>query len=193
MWLTTAASGARGRVEEDRRFGHVDLDDIPVVERAEPDREGAGRVGRRAEPLQFAGAEVRRHADGDIGVIAEMCDRVCVMYAGEVVERGTLDAVFDDSVHPYTEGLLGSIPDLEDPRPRLQPIEGNVPGLIDAEMDDRCYFADRCPKAMESCLEKPAERVVDADAEHGAKCVLADRPYDPSEALPEDHFGGDAE
>jgi peptide/nickel transport system ATP-binding protein len=129
----------------------------------------------------------------DLGVIAEMCDRVCVMYAGEVVERGTLEAVFDDSVHPYTEGLLGSIPDLEDPRPRLQPIEGNVPGLIDAEMDDRCYFADRCPKAMESCLEKPAERVVDADAEHGAKCVLADRPYDPSEALPEDHFGGDAE
>jgi peptide/nickel transport system ATP-binding protein len=46
---------------------------------------------------------------------------------------------------------------------------------------------------MESCLEKPAERVVDADAEHGAKCVLADRPYDPSEALPEDHFRGDAE
>ena len=129
----------------------------------------------------------------DLGVIAEMCDRVCVMYAGEVVERGTLDAVFDDSVHPYTEGLLGSIPDLEDPRPRLQPIEGNVPGLVDAEMEDRCYFADRCPKAMESCLEKPAERVVDADAEHGAKCVLADRPYDPSEALPEDHFGGDAE
>jgi len=129
----------------------------------------------------------------DLGVIAEMCDRVCVMYAGEVVERGTLDAVFDDSVHPYTEGLLGSIPDLEDPRPRLQPIEGNVPGLVDSEMDDRCYFADRCPKAMESCLEKPAERVVDAEAEHGAKCVLADRPYDPSEALPEDHFGGDAE
>jgi peptide/nickel transport system ATP-binding protein len=127
----------------------------------------------------------------DLGVIAEMCDRVCVMYAGEVVERGTLDAVFDDSVHPYTEGLLGSIPDLEDPRPRLQPIEGNVPGLLDSEMDDRCYFADRCPKAMESCLEKPADTVVDAEAEHGAKCVLADRPYDPNEALPEDYFGGD--
>ncbi len=129
----------------------------------------------------------------DLGVIAEMCDRVCVMYAGEVVERGTLEAVFDETVHPYTEGLLGSIPDLDDPRPRLRPIEGNVPGLVDSEMDDRCYFADRCPKAMESCLEKPAEVVVDPATEHGAKCVLADRPYDPSEALPDDHFGGEAE
>jgi peptide/nickel transport system ATP-binding protein len=129
----------------------------------------------------------------DLGVIAEMCDRVCVMYAGEIVERGTLSAVFDDPVHPYTQGLLGSIPDLEDPRSRLQPIDGNVPGLLDSEMDDRCYFADRCPKAMQSCLEKPDEIVVDAEAEHGAKCVLAERSYDPDEALPADYFGGDSE
>jgi peptide/nickel transport system ATP-binding protein len=127
----------------------------------------------------------------DLGVIARMCDRVCVMYAGEVVERGPLESVFDDPVHPYTQGLLGSIPDLEDPRPRLQPIEGNVPSLIDAEMGDRCYFADRCPKAMESCLEKPREVPVDGDPGHGAKCVLAERPYDRAEALPEDYFGGD--
>jgi len=127
----------------------------------------------------------------DLGVIARMCDRVCVMYAGEVVERGHLEAVFDDPVHPYTQGLLGSIPDLEDPRPRLQPIEGNVPSLLDAEMGDRCYFADRCPKAMESCLDEPPEFPVDDDREHGAKCVLAERPYEPAEALPDDYFGGD--
>jgi peptide/nickel transport system ATP-binding protein len=62
-------------------------------------------------------------------------------------------------------------------------------------MDDRCYFADRCPKAMESCLEKPAELTVDAAADHGAKCVLAEREYDPADALPDDYFGeaGDAE
>ena len=129
----------------------------------------------------------------DLGVIAEMCDRVNVMYAGEIVERGTLEAVFDDPVHPYTEGLLGSIPDLDDPRPRLEPIEGNVPGLVDAEMADRCYFADRCPKAMQPCLEKPDEIVVDTATEHGAKCVLTERAFDPEKALADDHFGGGRE
>ncbi|TKX54358.1 ABC transporter ATP-binding protein [Halorubrum sp. SP3] len=126
----------------------------------------------------------------DLGVIAEMCDRVCVMYAGEVVERGTLDSVFEETVHPYTRGLLGSIPDVDDPRARLEPIAGNVPSLVDAEMDDRCYFADRCPKAMDACLEKPAEATVDAAADHGVKCVLAAREYDPADALRDDYFGG---
>jgi peptide/nickel transport system ATP-binding protein len=124
----------------------------------------------------------------DLGVIARMCDRVCVMYAGEVVERGTLADVFDRPTHPYTEGLLGSIPDLEDPAPRLQPIEGNVPSLIDSEMGDRCYFADRCPKAMYECLDHPPEFDADGSGEHRAKCVLADHEYDPSEALPDDYF-----
>jgi peptide/nickel transport system ATP-binding protein len=124
----------------------------------------------------------------DLGVIARMCDRVCVMYAGEVVERGTLDDVFENPVHPYTQGLLGSIPDLQDPQPRLQPIEGNVPSLLDDEMGDRCYFADRCPKAMEACLERPSERPADGSGEHQARCVLTDREYSPAEALPEDYF-----
>ena len=124
----------------------------------------------------------------DLGVIARMCDRVCVMYAGEVVERGTLNDVFGNPVHPYTQGLLGSIPDLQDPQPRLQPIEGNVPSLLDEEMGDRCYFADRCPKAMEACMEKPSERDASGSTEHRAKCVLTDREYSPAEALPEDYF-----
>jgi len=124
----------------------------------------------------------------DLGVIARMCDRVAVMYAGEVVERGSLEDVFDAPTHPYTQGLLGSIPDVEDPAPRLQPIEGNVPNLVDGEMGDRCYFADRCPKAMEACLERPAERAVDGDPDHSARCVLADGEYDPATALDDDHF-----
>ncbi|MFC5972695.1 ABC transporter ATP-binding protein [Halomarina salina] len=127
----------------------------------------------------------------DLGVIARMCDRVCVMYAGEVVERGTLADVFDRPTHPYTEGLLGSIPDLDDPAPRLQPIEGNVPSLLDEEMGDRCYFADRCPKAMRECLDHPPEFDADGSDEHRARCVLADHDYDPSEALPEDYFEAD--
>jgi peptide/nickel transport system ATP-binding protein len=143
----------------------------------------------------------------DLGVVARMCDRIGVMYAGEIVERGTLSDVFENPVHPYTQGLLGSIPDLEDPAPRLQPIEGNVPSLLDHEMGDRCYFADRCPYAMEECLEKPPEFPVGEDARatreavrangdgtvdgHGAKCYLAEHEFDESQALPEDYFGGE--
>jgi len=127
----------------------------------------------------------------NLGVIARMSDRVGVMYAGEIVERGTLAGVFEDAVHPYTRGLLGSIPDLEQPGDRLQPIEGNVPDLIDADMPDRCYFADRCPTAMEDCLEKPPE--YDLGGDHGAKCVLAEREYDPADALPPDRFETGAE
>jgi peptide/nickel transport system ATP-binding protein len=122
----------------------------------------------------------------NLGVIARMCDRVGVMYAGELVERGTLADVFDEPVHPYTRGLLGSIPDLEGEADRLDPIPGNVPSLLGAEMGDRCYFADRCPKAMEDCLEHPPE--YDLDAEHGVRCVLAEREYDPADALPEGYF-----
>ena len=122
----------------------------------------------------------------NLGVIARMCDRVGVMYAGEIVERGTLDAIFENSVHPYTQGLLGSIPDLADPAPRLQPIDGNVPNLYEQEMDDRCYFADRCPKAMEDCLTKPPE--FEVGSQHGAKCYLAESTYDESRPLPDDYF-----
>ncbi len=122
----------------------------------------------------------------NLGVIARMCDRVGVMYAGELVERGTLEDVFDDHVHPYTRGLLGSVPDLDDAGGRLDPIEGNVPDLVDSEMDDRCYFADRCPKAMEECLTKPPGFEVDED--HTAMCYLAVHDYAPSDALPEGYF-----
>ncbi|WP_129113209.1 ABC transporter ATP-binding protein [Halegenticoccus tardaugens] len=139
----------------------------------------------------------------DLGVIARMCDRVGVMYAGEVVERGTLEDVFENPVHPYTRGLLGSIPDLEDPAPRLRPIEGNVPSLLDAEMGERCYFADRCPMAMEECLTRIPEFAAaddvpsrgsngEGDAEHRARCVLAERDYDPSQALPDGYFDAES-
>ncbi|ELZ17196.1 oligopeptide/dipeptide ABC transporter ATPase [Haloterrigena salina JCM 13891] len=125
----------------------------------------------------------------NLGVIARMCDRVGVMYAGEIVERGTLADVFDDHVHPYTEGLLGSIPDLEGARGRLEPIPGNVPSLLDEEMADRCRFADRCPKAMEDCLEHPPEYPAAGSDHHEARCVLAETTYDETRALSEDHFG----
>jgi len=122
----------------------------------------------------------------NLGVVARMCDRVGVMYAGEIVERGSLSDIFENPVHPYTQGLLGSVPTLSGPGGQLQPIEGNVPSLLDAEMDDRCYFADRCPKAMDHCLEKPPEFPVDGD--HRTMCYLAERDYDPRDGLPADYF-----
>jgi peptide/nickel transport system ATP-binding protein len=125
----------------------------------------------------------------NLGVVARMCDRVGVMYAGEIVERGTLGDVFDKHIHPYTEGLLGSIPDLEGEGGRLKPIPGNVPSLLDHEMGDRCQFADRCPKAMEDCLSHPPEFDADGSDEHAARCVLAEQPYVESRALPDGYFG----
>ncbi len=125
----------------------------------------------------------------NLGVIARMCDRVGVMYAGEIVERGTLADVFEDHIHPYTEGLLGSVPDLEGTRGRLQPISGTVPSLLDHEMDDRCQFADRCPKAMTDCLDHPPAFDAPGSEAHTARCVLANGAYDESQALSTDYFG----
>jgi peptide/nickel transport system ATP-binding protein len=124
----------------------------------------------------------------NLGVIARMCDHVGVMYAGELVERGTLADIFERPSHPYTKGLLGSSPSLDDTGGRLQPIEGNVPSLLDEEMDDRCYFADRCPKAMHECLEKPPEFDADGSDSHRSRCYLAREPYQPGDALPEGYF-----
>ena len=124
----------------------------------------------------------------NLGVVARMCDRVGVMYAGEIVERGTLADVFDRAVHPYTEGLLGSIPDMEGARTRLEPIPGNVLSLLDHEMPDRCYFAERCPKAMEICLEKPPEFEATGSEDHATNCYLADMTWEEGTPLPESHF-----
>ncbi len=130
----------------------------------------------------------------DLGVVARMCDRVGVMYAGEIVEQGTLADIFEENVHPYTAGLLGSVPVLDDVGGRLRPIEGNVPSLLDSEMGGGCYFADRCPKAMEECLRKPRTFDGPGSDDHVSMCYLADHPYEEGEALSDEHFestGGD--
>jgi peptide/nickel transport system ATP-binding protein len=116
----------------------------------------------------------------NLGVIARMADRVGVMYAGEIVERGTLRNIFENHVHPYTAGLLDSIPEVDETE-RLTPISGNVPSLLDHEMGSGCYFADRCPKAMEECLEKPPE--YDVEEEHKTRCYLAEREFSEERAL----------
>jgi peptide/nickel transport system ATP-binding protein len=108
----------------------------------------------------------------NLGVVSRMCDRVGVMYAGEMVERGTLSDVFNSAVHPYTKGLIDSVPDLDNPTSRLNAIEGNVPDLVDSNMGTGCYFADRCPEAMDVCSEKPPE--LDVSDTHSSKCYLVE-------------------
>jgi peptide/nickel transport system ATP-binding protein len=89
----------------------------------------------------------------DLGVVAEVCDRVLVMYAGQVVEAGTVEEIFHDPRHPYTRGLLDSLPRLEDRGRRLRPIEGTVPSPT--AWPGGCRFQARCPVAFERCHEAP--------------------------------------
>jgi len=105
----------------------------------------------------------------DLGVVAEMCNRVAVMYAGKIVEEGSARQVFRNPQHPYTVGLMNSIPKMEGERVRLQPILGNVPSL--RNMPQGCRFAPRCPHAMDICREKePA--FTELDAGHRSRCFL---------------------
>ncbi len=88
----------------------------------------------------------------DFGVVAKMCDRVAVMYAGKVVETGGVRDIFNNPSHPYTEALLASVPKLEEDVERLYAIEGQPPALHD--LPPGCSFADRCPYVMERCREE---------------------------------------
>ena len=109
----------------------------------------------------------------DLGVISEMAQRVVVMYAGKVVETAATAALFDDPKHPYTRGLLQSIPRLGDRarhgRRRLREIEGMVPSLYD--LPDGCRFYPRCPERMEKCRDHLPE-ILDTGAGHAVRCWL---------------------
>jgi peptide/nickel transport system ATP-binding protein/oligopeptide transport system ATP-binding protein len=108
----------------------------------------------------------------DLGVVAEVADRVLVMYAGRVVEEGTLDEIFYDPQHPYTWGLLGSLTRLDRPRPkRLPQISGAPPSLL--SLPQGCSFRPRCPHEFAKCTEQPAleARLPDAPS-HCDRCWL---------------------
>jgi oligopeptide/dipeptide ABC transporter ATP-binding protein len=109
----------------------------------------------------------------DLGVVAEMCDRVAVMYAGEIVEEADVGTLFRDPKHPYTRGLIGSIPVVGEIRDELAVIPGNVPNLID--LPPYCRFAPRCEARVEANLarctaEHPDLRTVGPD--HATRCFL---------------------
>ena len=109
----------------------------------------------------------------DLGVIAEIAQRVVVMYAGKVVEEGMTEAIFEDPKHPYTQGLLKSIPKLgarsKHGRDRLREISGIVPSLY--KLPPGCSFFPRCTEAMGVCKEKPPE-MVDTGWGHRVRCWL---------------------
>lgn len=105
----------------------------------------------------------------DLGVIADMCDEVIVMYAGEVCERGTIDEIFYNPQHEYTKGLIRSIPTVNDDKERLKPIGGAPVDLLN--MPQGCAFSPRCDNAMKICLNHKAKEIVIND-KHISRCWM---------------------
>lgn len=106
----------------------------------------------------------------DFGLVADICEKVVVMYAGHVVERGTLEHIFNQTAHPYTEGLFQSIPRLDETADRLIPIKGLSPDPV--RLPSGCPFHPRCPYAMDICKrEAPGE--TELAAEHYTACWRA--------------------
>jgi len=105
----------------------------------------------------------------DLGIVAQTCDNVAVMYAGEIIEMGSAEDIFTCPIHhPYTDGLFGSLPNLKEKTDRLHPIAGLMPDPTN--LPKGCKFAPRCDKCMEICKEVPPEVYVDGT--HSIRCHL---------------------
>ena len=105
----------------------------------------------------------------DLGVVAQLCDEVIVMYAGSICEQGTADEIFYNPCHEYTKGLMRSIPTADTAGTKLQPITGTPIDLLN--MPDGCPFAPRCDAAMRICLKERCERIFIND-DHAAACWM---------------------
>ncbi len=105
----------------------------------------------------------------DFGAVAEVADRIVVMYGGRIAEAGGVLDIFDAPKHPYTVGLINCLPDISTTRDRLTPIPGTIPSLIDPPPG--CIFSPRCERAMSICIEEPPPEVV-ISGEHLVACHL---------------------
>lgn len=111
----------------------------------------------------------------DLGVVAEVCEDVAVMYAGRIVEQGSADDIFNHTRHPYTEGLFDSLPNLKQRGEELVPIKGLMPDPSD--LPPGCAFAPRCPYATEACTRAvPVLRDVEGSSAHKVACLAYDDP-----------------
>ena len=108
----------------------------------------------------------------DLGIVADICDEVAVMYAGTIVEKGTLEDVFNHTKHPYTEGLFNSLPNINDRKAMLTPIKGLMPDPTN--LPEGCPFHPRCPYADEDC--KKPQVVRNISDSHYVRCGAYDRP-----------------
>ena len=109
----------------------------------------------------------------DLGIVAETCDKVAVMYAGRIVETGNLDDVFNYTLHPYTEGLFNSLPNINDRKAELKPIHGLMPDPTN--LPAGCAFEPRCEYACEACKTQQPELVSFTDT-HKAACLRYAEP-----------------
>ncbi len=110
-----------------------------------------------------------------LGIVAEICDDMAVMYAGRIVEKGSVDDVFNNMRHPYTEGLFNSLPNLKEQGEMLEPIKGLMPDPSD--LPPGCAFAPRCPYATESCSAAvPELQSVDGSKTHFVACHAYSNP-----------------
>lgn len=105
----------------------------------------------------------------DLGIVADICDKVSIIYAGHIVEHGSLEDIFDHTRHPYTEGLFNSLPNLNERKAMLKPIRGLMPDPT--QLPEGCPFAPRCDYAMECCHKTKPARVYRND-EHYVECHL---------------------
>ncbi|MGN0593404.1 MAG: ABC transporter ATP-binding protein [Ruminococcus sp.] len=105
----------------------------------------------------------------DLGIVAETCDEVAVVYAGQIVEYGNLEAIFDHPTHPYTEGLFGAIPKLDEDVERLKPVEGMLPDPSD--LPKGCNFSPRCKYAAKECMESEPQ-LTQIGKHHLCRCHL---------------------
>lgn len=104
----------------------------------------------------------------DLGVVADICDKAAIMYAGEIVEYGTLDHIYNHTLHPYSIGLFNSIPNFDEDVHRLKPIKGLMPDPTN--LPKGCSFSLRCPDCCETCRQRKFE-LTEAAPGHFVRCI----------------------